>query len=182
MDNFILLPKSTELEQLSTQLGFTRTLFLHRDIALITEKNAKEALKQIQQARQQKLLTVYKPVSEELLRFVLEKTPVEMVLGAEQIHGQDALHYPRAGLDQIVCKIAADKGKILAFSGSDLLKARDRSQLLGRMIFNIGLCQKYNVKMFFSTFAQDKWELRAAHDLLALWKVLGGKGKQDLVL
>lgn len=182
MDNFLLMPKSEELETFSRQLGFSRTLFLDKDFIIITSPSAKETLKLIPQAKSKKLLTVYHPRSEELLRSVLEKTPVDMVLGVEQIHPHDHLHYPRAGLDQILCKIAAARGKVIAFSFHDILNAGNRPPLLRRMMFNIDLCQKYKVKMLFSTFAGDKWEMRAAHDLLALWRVLGGKGKQDLML
>ncbi len=182
MDNFLLIPKNEELERFSQQLGFSHTFFLEKDFVLITSNNPKEALKLIQQAKSRKLLTIYRPSSEELLRYVLEKTPVDMVLGAEYFHPHDNLHYPRSGLDQILCKIAAERGKIIAFSFADILNAANQPQLLRRMMFNISLCQKYKVKMLFSTFAQSKWELRAAHDLLALWRVLGGRDKEDLML
>lgn len=182
MDSFLLTPENEEIQQFSQQLGFSRTFFLEKDFVLITSNNPKEALKLIQQAKSRKLLTIYRPSSEELLRYVLEKTPVDIILGAEQIHPHDNLHYPRSGLDQILCKIAAERGKTIAFSFADILKAQNQPQLLRRMMFNISLAQKYKVKMLFSTFARDKWELRAAHDLLALWRVLGGKGKEDLML
>ncbi|MEK6950313.1 MAG: hypothetical protein AABX13_01150 [Nanoarchaeota archaeon] len=182
MDNFLLMSKNEELERFSQQLGFSRTLFLDKDFTIITSNSAKEALKLIQQGKSKKLLTIYRPPSEELLRYVLEKTPADLVLGTEHINPHDHLHYPRAGLDQVLCKIAAERGKVVAFSCSEILNAVNQPQLLRRMMFNLTLCQKYKVKMLFSTFARDKWEMRSAHDLLALWRVLGGKGKHDLML
>ncbi len=182
MDNFLLIPENEEIQQFNQQLGFSRTFFLDNGFVLITSNNPKEALKLIQQAKSRKLLAIYRPSSEELLRYVLEKTPVDMVLGAEYLHSHDNLHYPRSGLDQILCKITAERGKIIAFSFANILRAQNQPQLLRRMMFNISLCQKYKVKMLFSTFAQDKWELRSAHDLLAFWRVLGGRGKEDLML
>ena len=48
------------------------------------------------------------------------------------------------------------------------------------MKFNIKLCKKYKVKMYFSTFAKNENELRSAQDLFAFWKVLGGRTKKEL--
>ena len=170
MDNIILLRKSIEFEQLSRALGFQETIFLE-DIAWIDEKEKKKLGKAIEEARQQKKLIVYCASNEELLRLVLEKMAVDIVVGVEQIHVEDSVHYLRGGLDQILCKIAADRGVALGFSFHDILESRHRGKLLGRMKFNAELCKKYGVKTFFGNFSREKMELRSKKDLEA-WKRL----------
>lgn len=174
MDNVVIMNESKEIESLSQRLGFTRTLFLERDFLLLETKSKKEILDTISRAKGKPI--IYRATDEETLRYVLERTPLTVISGVEFIAAQDSLHHVRGGLDQVLCRIAAEKGKIVAFSFADLLHAENRGQVLARMKFNIKLCQKYNVKAFFSTFAGNKWELRSVKDLEALWRVLGGSG------
>ena len=108
-----------------------------------------------------------------MLRFALEKTSVDIVMGMENINPRDSVHFVRGGLDQVTCKIAKERGKIIAFSFSDVLNSRDRGKLLARIMFNIKLCKKYKVKMLFSNFSTSLNEIRSAKDLQGFWKVLG---------
>lgn len=170
MQNFALMQKSKELEEFSVSLGFEKTLFLDADFVLV--KSKQEMLKP------NKKLTIYeaeseKKEAEELLRFALEKSKVNIVFGLEKIHPRDSVHFVRGGLDQILCKIAAERGKTIGFSFSEVLNAEEPRKILKRMAFNIGLCRKYGVKMLFSTFARNKNEFRSARDLEAFFRVLG---------
>ncbi len=169
----MLMNKDTELEQFSHQLGWEKTLFAGSDFVYLNTANKKELLQQAQRAKQKKQLVVYEAPSEEMLRFALEKTAVDIVMGMEKINPHDSLHYVRGGIDQIPCTIAAKNEKTIAFSFRDILYAEDRPRLLGRMMANIRLCRKYKVKTVFSTFAKEKWEIRSAKDLDAFWRVLG---------
>lgn len=180
MDNIILTKYNKEIEQLSEKLGFTKTLFLEKDFVLIEAETKKQLLKQIDSTRKKKLLTLFKPKTEELLRFALEKTKVDLVYGMELINPKDSVHFVRGGLDQVTCKIAADKCKVIAFSFSEILNSKNRDKLLARMKANIKICKKYKVKMLFSSFAKNEKELRSTQDLFAFWKVLDGKNKKEL--
>ncbi|PIN76716.1 hypothetical protein COV17_01480 [Candidatus Woesearchaeota archaeon CG10_big_fil_rev_8_21_14_0_10_36_11] len=179
MINIVLAKKNNKLETLNKELGFTKTTFLD-NIMLINAKTKKELLKNSKETRGK--LAVYKPETEDMLRFALEKTPINVVYGLEQIHPKDSVHFVRGGLDQILCKIAATNGKTIAFSFSDILNSSEKGNLLARMMFNIALCRKYNVKMFFGTFAKDEYELRSASDLFSFWKVLGGTNKNCFIM
>ncbi len=172
MDNIICTTKNKEISELSTQLGFARTLFLEKDFLLLETKSQKEILDTISRAKGKPIF--YRATDEETLRYVLERTSVKFIFGMEYLAAKDSVHQVRGGLDQVLCKIAVEKGKIVAFSFNDLLQAHNKGALLARMKFNIKLCQKYKVKTFFSTFARNKWDLRSAKDLEALWRVLGG--------
>ncbi|MBU1631803.1 MAG: hypothetical protein KKA58_05765 [Nanoarchaeota archaeon] len=165
------MKKSKEIEDLSSLLGFEKTFFLDEDFVLLEEDNKKELLKKINNCR--KKIVVYKAKSEEMLRFALERTSVDIVFGMELINPKDSVHFVRGSLDQILCKIAASKGKIVGFSFNDILNARDRAKLLGRMILNIKLCKKYGVKMLFSSFSVSKMEMRSANDLEAFFRIFG---------
>lgn len=180
MDNIILLKENQEIAELSAKLGFTRTLFIDKDFILLETKSKKEILDAISRAKGKPIF--YRATDEDTLRYVLERTPIKMVFGMEYIAVKDSVHHVRGGLDQVLCKIAAEKGKIVAFSFHDLLQANNKGALLARMKFNLKLCQKYKVKTFFSTFTRNKWELRSAKDLEALWRVLGGTGNNSLRL
>lgn len=171
MENYLLLNYTAELEQLSKGLGFDKSLFFGRDL-LIVKGNPREILQSCKEAQRQKLLTIYFAENEERLRFVLGKTSVNIVLGMEKIFHKDSLHYPKSGTDQVLAKLAASTGKILGFSCSELLKAKDKSKLMRRMAFNLKLCQKYKIKFIVGNFSLLAEEMRSASDLEALGRVL----------
>ena len=165
MDNIILLKKTKELEDLCRSLGFEDTLFLD-DVKVIEAKTNKDLLKKSSQ------FTIVKPATEDLLRFALEKSKVNLVYGMEFIHPKDSVHYVRGGLDQITCKIAAEKGKIIGFSFSEILNTKNQAKLLARMRANLKLCKKYNVNVFFGNFSVSKDEIRSKKDLVAFLRTL----------
>ena len=176
--NLVLLKETNELLTLSTTLGFEKTFFLEKDFVLINLTSKKEALKQIQKAKQKGLRTIAKPNKEDMLRFLLEKTPIDMVFGLELIHPKEHYHYRRGGLDHVLSKIAHDTKKTIGFSFSDVLNAKEKSQILGRMMHNLKMCRKFKVQVMFSTFATSSFDLRSTHDLTSLFDILGGIGLQ----
>ena len=163
MENYLLLKENKELLELSKKLGFTKTLFLDKDFVLIKADSKKELLREIGKAKGK--LTIFKAESEEMLRFALEKTKVNMIYGMETINPKDSVHFVRGGLDQITCRIAKNKGKTIAFSFSEIFNSKNRSKLIARMKFNIKLCKKYKVKTLFTNFSKQKMEMRSAKDL-----------------
>ena len=171
MENIVLMKKSVGIEQLSRELGYSKTLFLGDDFTVV-EGNTK---KEIMAKMKGKLPFFYKASNEEMLRFVLEKTDIELIFSVEIIHPYDSVHFIRSGLDPVLCAIAANREKIIGFSFSDILNSPNKAKTIARMRQNVQLCQKYKVKVLWSTFAGTKEELRSASDLLVLWGVLGGK-------
>ena len=172
MEEYVLMKKSTEIERLGVELGFSSVKFLDADFVALKAKTKKDVLKEIQHAKQKKLKTIYKADSEDMLRFMLEKTDVDVVYGMENIHPKDSTHFVRGGLDQVLCTLAAVKGKTLAFSFSEVLHSVHKGKLLGRIMFNLKLCKKYKVPIKLASFALSKEEMRSAKDLGALGRVL----------
>lgn len=157
MENYLFVKRSTELESLSTELGYGTTYFLE-DIVIIKNGSKKEILKQCKGNK----IKIFKPATEELLRFALEKTPIDIVYGIEEINPRDSTHYVRGGLDQVVCKIAAANKKIIGFSYADLINSKDKANVLARIRLNLKLCTKYGVKTVVASFGT---ELRARKDV-----------------
>lgn len=177
MDDYVFMKKSIEVEKLAAELSFAKAHFLDSDFVVLKGKTPKELLKEIDTAKNKKVKTVFKANSEDLLRFALEKSGVDIVYGMENIHPKDSLHFVRSGLDQVLCKLAAEKGKTVAFSFSEILNSSDKARLLARIMFNVKLCKKYKVPIVFCSFANFKEGMRSAKDLQAFGRVLGFYGK-----
>ncbi|SRR3989344_1233335 len=86
--------------------------------------------------------------NEEFNRQVLEKKGVDVLLFSN-LYGKDKLKQRDSGLNHVLCKLAKKNGVIIGIdlkqlgSGSDF----DKSFYLARLIQNIRLCKKFNVKM-----------------------------------
>ena len=173
MDDYVFMKKNAEAEKLATELGFTKVNFIDSNFVILKGKTQKELLKEIESARDKKLKTVFRADSEEILRFALEKNGVDIIYGMESINPKDSLHFVRGALDQILCNIAAEKEKILAFSFAEILNSHDRAKVLARIMFNVKLCKKYKVPVMLCSFASSREEMRSAKDLQALGRVLG---------
>ena len=171
--NLLLMRENQEVEKLSSSLGFDKTLFLERDFLLVKGINCKELLKQINKAKKKGLLVVAKVNDEKVLRFLLEKTAVDIVYGMESIHRKDSPHYPRSGVDQVIAKIAHEREKILAFSFSNILNCKsdiERAKYFGRIKYISKFCNKYNVETYFGNFSLKKEEMRSVEDLRSFWE------------
>jgi RNase P/RNase MRP subunit p30 len=173
MKNILLMKESSELLEKSASLGFKSCMCLGKEIVLVEAESKKELLKEINKAKGK--FTIFKTGSEEMLRFALEKSNVDLVYGMEGINARDSVHFVRGGLDQVTCKIAAERGKVVGFSFNDILGSGNKGKLLGRIMFNVKLCKKYNVKMMFGNFSTSVSSMRSRKDLEVLFRVLGGR-------
>jgi hypothetical protein len=105
---------------------------------------------------------------------VLEKFKPNLMFDFENSKLNDKTHYRRSGLNQVLCKIAAENDIIIGFSFNSLLKCTGarRAVLLGRMMQNINICRKYKVKIGVFSFALKPYEMRSGKDLESLGRVL----------
>lgn len=172
MQNIVLAKKTEELEELSKKLGHD-SVYLDKFV-LAKADNKKELLKEVKLAKKKNLFVIYKPKTEEMLRFVIEKTQIDLVFGVELIHKKDSMHYVRSGIDQVIAKIVAEKDKIIAFSFCDILNSKNKAKIMARMMLNIKVCKKYKVKFEFLNLASKKEEFRSKKDLKAFFRILGG--------
>lgn len=125
-----------------------------------------------------KIFNIIEGISEEKNRKAVENKQVDMLLAPERAGKKDRLNQRDSGLNHVLCAIAHEKDVAIGFSFSDLLNAKNRAVVLGRMMQNVRLCRKYKVRMVVASFAQDPWEMRSASDLFAFAQVIGMPPKE----
>lgn len=166
----IILVEKKELQEKISKLEIKEALFLD-DIVILKSETKGDLIKEIKSAKGKKFL-IFKPKTEEMLRFALEKTNVNLVYGLEQINPKDSMHYLKAGLDQIIAKIAFENDKMIGFAFSEILNSKIQGRLLGRIRHNMKLCKKFKVNYILGSFATKESELRSRKDLDALKRIL----------
>ncbi|MEK6952336.1 MAG: RNase P subunit p30 family protein [Nanoarchaeota archaeon] len=116
-------------------------------------------------------------------RKIVENKKVDIFLSPEKTRTKDFMHSRDSGLNQVLCKLARKNEITVGFNFNDILKSRNRSLILGKMIQNVELCRKYNVKMVILSGAKNRYELRSAKDLVSFGRVIGmtpGEAKKAL--
>ena len=112
---------------------------------------------------------------EKSIRKFLENKNNDLLFGIEKFGLKDKIKQKDSGLNQVLCKLAKKNEIKIGFSFSDLLNADDekRAIILGRMVQNVILCNKYGVDMIIGSFAKNKYEMRSPNDLIAFGRLLG---------
>ena len=106
---------------------------------------------------------------------VLEKLKPPLVFNFESITKKDPFHFRASGLNQVLTKSAARTKVIIGFSFSTLLKTKQKSLILGRIMQNIRLCKKYRAKFQFFSFAKTPFEMRSKKDLSSFYSIMKTK-------
>ena len=186
----IVMPRNNEAEfiEIASKLGIKKLYFLYDfeeytqkqkpktfdfDIEvgfIVNQKNINKALKI------SKLLAVK---SSDKDRFFIENKKIKLIYGFEEIYKKDYLHQRASGLNHVMCEIARKNNVLIGFAYGTLFDKNEyeRSILLGRMMQNIKLCQKYKVKTILGSFSGNPFEMRSHYDLMSLFTLLGMDGK-----
>ncbi|MBI3027715.1 hypothetical protein HYY70_06415 [Candidatus Woesearchaeota archaeon] len=189
----IVIPNNNEAEfiEIAAKLGTKKLTFLY-DFDEYNEGKAQEAIqnhkinaeigfivnqKNINRVSKASKLLIVKS-SDNDRRFI-ESKKINLIYGFEEIHKKDYLHQRASGLNHTLCEIMNKNNVALGISYDSLLKANNHAKalLMGRIMQNIALCQKYTVKTFIASFSENPYELRAQHDLISLFKILGMNSK-----
>ncbi len=115
--------------------------------------------------------------NENITRKALEDKKTDLIYGIEKYTGRDKLNQKNSGLNQVLCRLARENKVKIGLSFNDLLNSdgAKRAVILGRMVQNAMLCNKYKVDVVVGSFANNKHELRMAKDLIAFGRLLGLK-------
>lgn len=188
----IVVPKNNEVEfiEISLKLGIRKILFLYNfDYYTNSIQKKLESLKEnkninvengfivnqknLNQAFKVSKLLVVKSSDKD--RFFIESKKIKLVYGFEEVQKKDYLHQRASGLNHIICELANKNNVVIGFSYSSLFgKSREESsRLMGRMMQNISLCKKYKVKIITGSFSEKPFDLRAPHDVISLFAMLG---------
>ncbi|MBU1975948.1 MAG: hypothetical protein KKG59_06095 [Nanoarchaeota archaeon] len=106
-------------------------------------------------------------------REFIESKKVDLIFGFEDESFKDGMHQRNSGLNHVLCKLAKDKNKMIAFDFSLLLHAKDKQLVFGRMLQNAMLLKKFKNQVVIASFAKNPYELRSGKDYQALLEELG---------
>ena len=193
----IILPRNNEEEfiEIASKLGYKKLYFLYdfdnfnqentqkKSTSLENHKNIKIETgfivnqKNINKSFKQSKLLVVKSSDKD--RFFIESKKIRMIYGFEEEHKNDYLHQRASGLNHVICELAKKNNVAVGFSYSSLFDkdGKTTSLLLGKMMQNISLCQKYKVKTIIGSFSENPFGMRSPHDVISLFTVLGMSGK-----
>ena len=113
---------------------------------------------------------IFSSNNDELNRKVLEKIPINILL-INQTKRKDRQKQRDSGFNQVLAKIAKKKNTTIGIKLDEIIdsKAKQKAEILGRIIQNIKLCNKNKLKM---NFISQKYK-RDSKDLKSLGLVLG---------
>ena len=187
----IIIPKNNEdsFSQVLSILNYKKAILLYKsedhfkkDIdGKFREINIKFGLiinqKNPNQGQQQSKLLVAKSSGNDIP--IIESKKVKLIYGFEESQTKDYLHQRASGLNDAICKLAGHNNVAIGLSYDSLINnnARNNHLLIGRMIQNIRLCQKYKVKMIIGSFSENPYSLRSPSEITSMFKLLGMDGK-----
>jgi RNase P/RNase MRP subunit p30 len=119
---------------------------------------------------------------EKTIRYIMEQSWIQFFTNIETSTGRDHTHYRRSNFNQVLANLAKNTGKTYVVDFSNILKVtgRKRAILLGRIMQNIRICDKFKVPVAIATFAINKHELRNPEDLKAFLRALKTKKLADI--
>ncbi len=134
--------------------------------------------KNISKAKKLAKIVIYKSTGND--RHAIEKSKANIVFDLGTIATKDSMHHRNSGLNQVLCKLANKNNIMIGFSFSTILNTEGiiRSQILGRLMQNIRLCRKYNVKTIIASFAEKPYDMRPCPDLKSVFVSLGMHPKE----
>lgn len=178
--DFFLGKRSIEIEAWAKQLGFDKLYFV-KEISVLSEIKKDESydVVLIKTAEPEMLRRMLDKASscfseifvlgmnDKINRATLESKKTKALVSPEYERKHDYITHRNSGLNQVLCKIAHDNDKAIIINFKDILqkKGKEKAILLGRIIQNIRLCRKYDVKLKIATFSSAKDEMRSSFDL-----------------
>lgn len=108
-------------------------------------------------------------------RDIFEMQKPLLIPWLEEMPRNDLMHSRHSGFNHILAELAYKNSHIVCFSHCALLNsgAANFSTILGRMMQNVRLCQKYKVRMKLASFAKSPYQLRAAKEMESFGHFLG---------
>ena len=140
---------------------------------IINEKDYEKVRREIDKLASKGRNIVVQGQTIEFNRKVLEnKKVVALILSHKD--KKDRLKQRDSGLNQVLCKIARDKDKLILIDLKEIIESKEQEKalILGRLMQNIMLLKKYNVKTgIINKSGRDE------HDIFSLLLTLGASTK-----
>lgn len=170
MIDLILTSPSKDVKSRLSKLGYKDGL----KPVLFVPKSGSD-FKQLKKLPSSETLVIGSAQNEKLIRSILENKQIDAFTNIESSGGREHTHYRRSNVNQVLAKIAAENGKTYIINFSRILNTshEKRSKLLGRIIQNLKIFEKYNVPIAIASFSKDIHGLRNYDQLSAFARVLG---------
>jgi len=171
--------KRKELVRHAHEKGFEDFFIVNEDILLISESDTKKLRKEILDARKKGQIVVVLGNNDLVNRFAIE-SKVDILLSPEFARKKDFPDYRNSGLNQVLCREAAENNVAIGINLSDILHLEgiEKSLRLGRIMQNVRLCIKFHVPVILATFAEIEAELRNSDELISFGISLGMSRKE----
>lgn len=178
--------KDEKIEKQALKLGFDDLLFVKEikiiknfdktdkekyDCYLLNTANIENLRRMIDIGFNNTQKVIVLGVTNEINRIALEHKKVFALLNPQFERKKDFLDSRDSGLNQVLCKIAKEHGKLILVSVSSLLEPVS----LGRAIQNFRLCKKFNTDIQLVNFTDDENEMKSAFELNEIERVLKNK-------
>ena len=165
--------KNKDLASAARKKGFD-VLVLDEDIAVVSANKDSELRKKIAIERKSGKIVAVLGSDDEINRLAL-RLGIDFLLSPEFARKKDFFDYRNSGLNQVLCKEAAENNIAVAFNFSDILKLdkEEKAMRLGRMMQNVRLCRKFHVSMILATFASSESDLRTPKELISFGISIG---------
>ena len=190
----IVLPRNNEVEfiEIASKLGIKKLYFLYNFDEYNEQKIKLESIKNhnlnveigfiINQKNINKAVKYSKLIvakSSDKDRYLIETKKIRLIYGFEETQKKDYLHQRASGLNQHMCQLANKNNVTVGFSYSSLFNKNSilTSMIIGRIIQNISLCQKYKVKIMIGSFSDKPFDMRSPYDIKSLFAMLKISGK-----
>ncbi len=167
----IVIPNGNEESflEMAGKLGYSELVFLY--------KEGKPRVKALSAGLAGKQGEV--PLKKKRFNYVFATAPwalkdkrVCLAYDLETAKKKDTPHQRVSGLNHVLAREAAKNNVKVAFNFNRLLRTKN-AVLLGRMMQNAKLCEKYKARIVVASFASKPSEMRAPRELKAFARVLG---------
>lgn len=175
----IVIPNNNENEfiEMAEKLGYKKIIFLYpleKNIVQINTSKIKVGFGILSAKGGKGKHTTFMQSADKDQQ-IIENNPPNAIFGFESKSEKDYLHQRASGLNNVICTFAKKNNVTIVFSFAQILKSykTKRAQIFGRIMQNIRLCRKYQVKTAIASFAANPFEMRSAKDLQSLFCLLG---------
>ncbi len=168
MNTDLVVPQNNEeaFAQMAQRLGYTELIYAY-------EKPPKEM--KVNFPHQIALFSTkkgnYLTVGQSCLD--LEKGKINFLTNLELEASQDKHHHRQSGLNQVYAALAKKQKTVYCVNLHLLLTSKEPEKILGRVMQNVRICQKYGIEIQILSFAANPYEMRSLKDLQAFGRVLG---------
>lgn len=115
---------------------------------------------------------------EEKARKAISDRRIDFVYNLEDNKKKDKFNTRSSGLNQVFCKLARENNVGVGFNFNLVLNSDNINMTIGRMKQNVKLCRKFKVNMVLFSGAKNRFEMRAAKDMMAFGMSIGMTGSE----